>query len=87
MDTQQYAYDVTTGRQITQGDLLQGSRDETWTFEGVGRPAEGNSTGRVAVSAACEDCDHFWHRDGIEQREFFPSVFGLYLGDANGVKA
>lgn len=83
----QYAYysDAPGGpAQVAPGTLLQSGSDETWTFVGVGRKAYGNSSGRVTVEAACEDCDHFWHPNGIETREFFPHVFGLYLGDAEG---
>lgn len=83
----QYAYRRDTGERVERGALLQGARDETWTFEGVSRKAYGHSTGRVLVSAACEDCTHSWHVDGIEKREFFPHVFGLYLGLADGTQA
>lgn len=72
---------------LVKGDLVESFRGETWTFEGVSREARGNSSGRVLVSAACEDCTHPWHRDGIERREFFPSVFDLYLGNEKGEKA
>lgn len=74
---------------LVKGDLVESSKGKTWTFESVSREAHGNSSGRVLVSAACDDseggyCHHLWHRDGIEQREFFPSVFDLYLGDEKG---
>lgn len=91
--TEQYAYTrevpgQSGGIRLQAGDLLHGSRGDTWTFDRVSRPAYGNSTGRVQVSAACGDgitpCTHRWHPDGIETREFFPSVFNLYLGDAEG---
>lgn len=88
----QYAYDANTHHRVERGDLVESFRGETWTFEGVDRPAYGNSEGRVAVSAACDagsdgQCPHTWHRDGIERREFYPSVFGLYLADASGEPA
>lgn len=90
---EQYAFDRTSGNQVFPGQTIQSSRDETWTFERVSRKAYGNSTGRVLVSAACEgeqgygDCEHSWHKNGIETREFFPSVFDLYLGLADGTEA
>lgn len=78
----QHAYRA-DGTRVLAGDLINDFRGETWTFEGVSREAEGNSEGRVAVSAACEDvpCRHTWHRDGIERRDFYPSVFELSLRD------
>lgn len=86
----QYAYRRDTGERVQKGDLLD-SRGDTWTFEGVSRKAYGNSSGRVLVSAVCGyglvPCMHSWHRDGIETREFFPHVFGLYLGYENGDQA
>lgn len=74
---------------LVPGDLVESNRGETWTFVAVSREAHGNSSGRVLVTAACEDsnggyCHHLWHRDGMETREFFPHVFGLYLGHENG---
>jgi len=84
---QQYAFHADTHERVEKGALVQSFRDETWTFEGVSRPAGGNSTGRVAVSAACPDCDHHWHRDGIDRQDFLPSVFDLYLGYEDGTKA
>lgn len=88
---QQFAFHDGTGRMVQKGDLIESFRGETWTFESASRPAEGNSTGRVLVSAACGDgvtpCAHMWHTDGIERREFFPSVFRLYLGTEDGSEA
>jgi hypothetical protein len=77
---------------LVKGDLVHDHRGDTWTFEAVSREAYGNSSGRVLVSAACEDsnggyCHHLWHKDGMETREFFPHVFDLYLGYANGDQA
>lgn len=87
----QYAYRRDTNERVEPGTLVESFRGETWTFDGVSRLANGNSTGRVAVSAACGDgitpCAHMWHRDGIERAEYYPSVFDLYLGDAKGVEA
>lgn len=85
------------GRALVRGDKIYSFRGEEFTFEGVDRPAYGNSSGRVAVSRPCADaydnghggleCVHMWHRDGIERMDYFPSVFGLYLGDAEGNEA
>ena len=82
---------------LHRGDVVTSFRGEDFTFEGVSRPAYGNSSGRVAVSRVCPDaytnengvreCPHMWHRGGIDRQEFFPSVFGLYLGDAEGNEA
>lgn len=92
--TEQYAYTrevpgQSGGIRLQAGDTLHGSRGETWSFDRVSRPAYGNSTGRVQVSRPCTNHDdtpgHFWC-SGVETREFFPSVFNLYLGDANGVE-
>lgn len=85
----QYAYHRDSGERVAVGEELdQGG----WVYRGVDRPAYGNSTGRVGVSRVCPDavdgeCPHMWHRDGVQRREFFPSVFGLYLGDAEGNEA
>lgn len=83
-DTTQHAYRTGTDEIVLPGALVESFRGETWTFEGIAREAHGNSSGRVRVSAACEGsnglhCTHMWHRDGIEVREVFPSVFDLYL--------
>lgn len=74
---------------VEPGTLVNSFRGETWTFERVSRKAYGNSTGRILVSAACDDvvCRHSWHKDGIVEREFYPSVFDLYLGTADGTEA
>lgn len=99
---QQYAYrrpedDKSEILALVPGDQVTSFRGEHWTFEGVARPAYGNSSGRVAVSRLCPDsyenghggreCVHMWHRDGIDREEFFPSVFDLYLGDRAGNEA
>ncbi len=98
---QQYAWtDPTDGManvMLHRGDKVVSFRGEEYAFEGVARPAQGNSTGRVAVSRECPDaydngrggidCPHMWHVAAIERDDYFPSVFSLYLGDENGVKA
>jgi hypothetical protein len=86
-----------THRPLQTGDAVYDRDGQPWTFLSVSRKAVGNSTGRVAVSRPCADaydnghggreCVHMWHRDGIERSEYFPSVFGLYLGLANGEEA
>lgn len=100
-DHRQYAWtDPTDGManvMLHRGDKVVSFRGEEFTFEGVDRYAYGSSEGRVAVSRRCSqaydnghggtECPHIWHRDGIDRQEYFPSVFGLYLGDAHGVKA
>lgn len=63
-----------TGEVIDPGTDVETFRGETWRFECISRTPDGASTGRVLLSAACEGCTHAWHRDGIERREFFPSV-------------
>jgi len=93
----QYAYHCGSGERVTVGEEIVSFRGEHWTYAGVGRPAGGNSTGRVAVMRDCSDaydnghggreCVHMWHRDGVERTEYFPSVFDLFLGDVNGVEA
>lgn len=74
---------------VEPGTLINNFRGETWTYEGVSRKAYGNSSGRITVSAACDDtpCRHADHRNGIERRAFYPSVFDLYLGTADGTEA
>ena len=82
---------------LQRGDSLTSSWGEQWFFEGVSQPARGNSSGRVAVSKECSDaydngyggreCVHMWHRNGIERMDYYPSVFELYLGDAEGNEA
>jgi hypothetical protein len=82
---------------LQQGDSVVSFRGEQWFFEGVSQHAVGNSAGRVSVSRLCadayttsngqQDCPHMWHRNGIERQDFFPSVFGLYLGNAEGAEA
>lgn len=100
---QQYAWTHLEGEQavshraLQRGDTIYSFRGEAFTFEGVTRPAYGNSSGRVAASRPCpeshetatggRECTHCWHRNGIEWDEFFPSVFGLYLGDEKGEEA
>lgn len=82
------------------GDVVTDFRGSDWFFAGVSREAQGNSTGRVMVRRTCPDaydrspslgggkeCTHMWHPGGVETQEYFPSVFDLYLGDENGVKA
>src|SRR5262249_53929389 len=85
----QYAYDTETGRMIHRDQGVESFRGEQWFFKGVSRPAEGDSSGRVAVARTCPDayttsngmqeCPHSWHRNGIETAEYFPGVFGLVL--------
>lgn len=81
---------------VISGETLISFRGETWVFKGVSRKAYGNSTGRVLVERFCPgghavgfgwECSHFWHENGIETREFFPSVFELYLGTEDGTEA
>lgn len=84
-------------RPVQRDQVVYDMRGETWFFKGVSRKAYGNSTGRVAVSRTCpdayttsngqQDCPHPWHRNGMVTDEFYPSVFGLYLGDAAGNEA
>lgn len=83
-------------RALKTGDVVYSFRGEAWSFVRVSREAAGNSTGRVQVERFCPDghavgngweCDHSWHRGGIETGEYYPSVFGLYLGDAEGEQA
>ena len=79
---------------LQDGDSLTSFRGEQWFFVRVSRPAQGNSTGRVTVKRDCpnayrtmcgaRECVHMWHHGGVETTEYFPSVFGLYLGDAEG---
>jgi hypothetical protein len=103
MSEQQYAWThlegekAPSGRHLMTGDTVYSFRGEEWTFESVSRGAYGSSSGRVAVSRPCPDaydtsgggreCVHMWHRYGIDRAEYFPSVFGLYLGDAEGNEA
>lgn len=100
-DLPQYAFRV-SARELPEndhavplhrGDVVTSFRGEDYTFEGVTRPAYGNSSGRVVVSRPCPEaydtdggrtCPHMWHRDGIERREYFPAVFDLYLGTLTG---
>lgn len=89
----QYAFDRDNpSRPIEAGDILTSGGGEQWAFECVSRPAAGHSTGRVTLYRQCPDarhgeCPHFWHRNGVEEREFFPSVFDLFLGLADGTEA
>lgn len=85
----QYAYHRESGERVERGEVMD---HDGWVYVGVDRPAYGNSSGRVAVVRPCPDavdgeCVHMWHRGGVERREFFPSVFGLYLGDVDGNEA
>jgi hypothetical protein len=86
---------IGAGREpLCRGVEVHDFRGQPWFFGGVSRPAYGNSSGRVSVYRTCPDaytasngaqeCPHMWHRNGIDQQEFFPHVFGLYLGDAQG---
>jgi hypothetical protein len=82
---------------LVRGQAVTSGRGESWFFGGVSRGAYGNSSGRVRVYRTCpdaytassgaQDCPHMWHRNGIDVQEYFPSVFGLYLGDAEGNEA
>jgi hypothetical protein len=103
LDTQQYAWAHLEGEQavshraLVRGDVVYSVGGEPWYFGSVSRPAYGNSSGRVSVYRTCPDayttsngsqeCVHVWHRNGIDTQEYFPSVFGLYLGDAEGNEA
>lgn len=75
---------------LIEGDVLHDGRGGIWFFDRISRPAYGHSTGRVQVHRACQNHTsgpgHFWC-NGTETREFFPSVFDLYLGDCDGVEA
>lgn len=91
---EQYAYlRETPGGpvQVAPGDTITSFREEEWTFVRVSRKAYGNSSGRIHARRLCPDfrrelgeCPHFWHSDDQEQADFFPHVFGLYLGDHRG---
>ncbi len=83
--------------QLQRGDSITSFRGVQWFYEGVETPAQGNSEGRVAVSRECSDsyatgyggrdCPHIWHHGGQERTSYYPSVFGLYLGTADGSEA
>lgn len=73
---------------VIEGEPVISFRGDTYTYIGVSRKAYGNSTGRVLVTRPCSHDDHTspglsWCK-GEDRREFFPSVFDLYLGDAEG---
>lgn len=86
-----------THRHLMAGDTVYDRDGTPWTFDRVSRKAYGNSTGRVQVSQYCPSavqsrhngrtCVHPGHYNGKIVREFFPSVFGLYLGTENGEEA
>lgn len=86
-----------THRPLQTGDAVYDRDGQPWTFLSVSRKAVGNSTGRVRVYQYCPSavqshrnertCVHPGHYNGKINREFFPSVFGLYLGLANGEEA
>jgi len=91
----QYAYTRAGNIRVSPGTLL-GEPGEQWVFKSVSRKAYGSSSGRVLVERFCPDghavglgweCSHSWHENGIETREFFPSVFDLYLGTEDGTEA
>ena len=81
----QFAYNKSTGKRVHDGDLVLDGTGQPWRFERVSRDAEGSSTGRVLVSRVCGDvdeygeCSHFWHHNGRQVSEYFPTVFSLYL--------
>jgi len=98
-NTEQYAWthlegDPRSERPVQRDQVVYSASGEAWYFKGVTLPAYGNSSGRVSVSRTCPDaytassgvqeCPHMWHRNGIDTQEFFPHVFGLYLGDSEG---
>lgn len=97
LSTTQHAYSRETGREVHRDQQVTSFRGETWIFKGIDREAYGSSSGRVAVSRTCpdayttsngqQDCPHPWHRNGMVTDGFYPSVFGLYLGDAAGNEA
>lgn len=73
------AIDPGTALPVAVGDDVADFRGEVWRFEGVSQSPQGSSSGRVNVSRPCPDCGHYWHRDGRESRELYPSVFDLTL--------
>lgn len=64
---------------VGRGSRRLNFRGEEWTLEGVSRAPEGSSTGSIEVSRPCIDCDHYWHADGIERGEYYPSVFSVRI--------
>lgn len=75
------------GRVAQLGSHITSFRDQEWRLDGMSRPLHTASTGRVLVSRTCVGCadapvgdgiaQHQYWCTGREQREFFPSVFGL----------
>ena len=84
-------------RPVQRDQLVTSFRGEDWFFKGVSRKAYGSSEGRISVSRTCpdayttsngqQDCPHMWHVNGVDTQEYYPSVFGLYLGLENGEDA
>lgn len=69
------------GVEIEPGHALHDGRGEAWSYVSVTRLPEGNSTGRIFVERECGhvkedgDCEGAYWCQGMERREFFPSVF------------
>lgn len=64
-------YDKETNAEIALPTLLTSFRGDEWYVLDVDQPASGGSSGKVR---ACTPGD-------VDQRTFFPGVFGCYIAD------